>query len=127
MAFTYDDTTIGTSTSVSRLRYLVGDTVEARSLLTDAECSYLITTYATADAAAIPACRKMLREARRLVNYVSGSEREDLGAVAKAIQQTLSDLIAEGFTDPTSSSSGLRVAQFARQIQGNIDNSEFNS
>lgn len=125
MAFTYDDSALSTTTSVSRLRYRVGDTVEARALLTDGECSYLITTYATADAAAIPAARQMLKAARQIVNWSSGQEREDAQQRVAGIEANIRDLLAEGFTDPANASGGVRVATFVRSVMGNITNSEF--
>lgn len=125
VAFTYDDSAIGTTTSVSRLRYRIGDTVEERALLTDGECQFLLDTYATADAAAIPAARQMLKHARQIVDWSSGQERETASQRVAGIEQTIRDLLAEGFTDPAAASGGIRMAQFARTIQGNLASSEF--
>lgn len=58
MAFTYSGNP--SATALDLLRFLVGDTVEAVSLLSDAECQYLLTTYSTATAATLPALRAML-------------------------------------------------------------------
>lgn len=125
MAFTYDGTAIFTSTSASRIRFLIGDTDERRMLLDDDELSAMITQYTTADAAAVPAIRAAIKKARHQVNWSSGSEREDASQRLPQLEATLADLIKEGFTDPTGATGGLRVAQFVRPVQGNTTNSEF--
>lgn len=102
MAFTYDDTAIATATSVSRLRFLVGDTDELLALLTDAECSALITVYATADAAAIPALDRMIAKQSQRVDWKSGAESETQSQRLAALRELKAGMAAQSGYDDTS-------------------------
>jgi hypothetical protein len=123
VAFTYEDSDLTSETSVSRLRYLVGDTEERLALLTDGEAAYLLGVHLTATAAVIPAMDGMIRKQSHRYTASSGAEREEQKERLAALRELRADLVAQGYTD-TTNLNAAHLVTVARTTYGDYTSSE---
>lgn len=97
------------------LRFTVGDTDAATHLLEDGDLDYLLTTYASVDAAVIPALDAMIAKVSQRVGVTSGQEQEQLQFQNRQLRELRADKVRQGYPEPRAGSgAGSNVLQFLR-------------
>lgn len=97
------------------LRFTVGDTDEATRLLEDGDLDYLLTTYASVDAAVIPALDAMIAKVSQRVGFMSGPEQQQLQFQSRQLRELRADKVRQGYPEPRSGDgAGSGVLQFLR-------------
>lgn len=107
MSVTYNSGDL-TGNTISAVRFLVGDKVEARALLDDAEITYLLGVYGSTAGAVIPACDAMIAAQSQIVDWSSGSEHETAAQRLAALEAMRDRLLSLGYPAPTGTAPQVR-------------------